>query len=209
MLNSRLRIVDEYKSEQLLGKYLPVVKSYAYSLLKFKHLDFVWDDTIVVKIISDKIVHKAKAGGVFEIHSKKEFLKKKPLILKKARLLNANKIIIQQKIYGVELIVGIKEDAKFGKLLMVGVGGRFAEQLKDVSFRVLPIKRKDFESMLDDLKNQAMLSDLDRNKLWLFVRKLIDFVLKHKEIAIMDLNPVIIESDTKKPIIVDARIYVK
>ncbi|PIU22014.1 MAG: hypothetical protein COT14_03385 [Candidatus Diapherotrites archaeon CG08_land_8_20_14_0_20_30_16] len=204
-----LKILDEYKSELLLAKYLAVVKSYSYSLLQFKSAEYIWKKPIFIKIISDKAVHKLKSGALFQINSHQSFVKQKSLILHRAKQLKAKKIVIQEKVYGKEFIVGIKDDAKFGKLIMVGIGGRFAEQLKDVSFRLLPITKKDFQSMLNDLKNQAMLSSLNKDKFWLFVNKLVLFAHKHKEVAFIDLNPVIIESDTKNPIIVDARIYTK
>jgi len=202
-----LRVWDEYKSEQLLAKELPVVNSFSYSLIGFKKAAYIWNKPIFVKIISNKAVHKFKAGALFYISSKRAFITQKSLILRRAKVLKAKKIIVQEKVYGKEFIVGIKDDAKFGKLIMFGIGGRLAEQLKDVSFRLLPITKKDFFSMLNDLKNQAMLSNLNRDKLWHFLKKLSTFASKNKDIAFIDLNPVIIDSDTKEPIIVDARIY--
>ena len=129
--------------------------------------------------------------------------------MRKAKLLTAKKIIIQEKVYGEELIFGVKEDNKFGRLIMLGIGGSSAEQLKDVVFRVLTIQKKDFVSMLNELKNKAIVLKLDSDKLWQFTNKLINFVQKHKEFVFVDLNPVIVDSNTGKPIIVDSRIYTK
>jgi hypothetical protein len=203
------KAVDEFTSEKLLSKHLPVVKSYSYSLLQFNESKYIWPKPIYVKIISDLAVHKVKSGALFYIKSKAQFEKQKKLILQKAKKLKAKKIIVQEKIYGKEFIIGIKQDEKFGKLLMIGIGGKLAEQLKDVSFRLLPIEKKDFLGMLDDLKNQAMLSNLNKDKFWLFVKDLIKFVHSKngKDFVFVDLNPVIIDSDSKLPIIVDARLY--
>jgi hypothetical protein len=205
-----LKAMDEFKSESLLAKYLPVVKSYSYTPLQFKNLEYIWDKPIFIKIISDKAVHKVKSGALFQ-STQKVFEKQKLEVLKRAKVLKAKRIVVQEKVYGKEFIIGIKDDEKFGKLLMIGIGGRLAEQLKDVSFRVLPITKKDFDSMLQDLNNQAMLSNLNRAKLWLFIRDLVKFVhsKQGKDFVFIDLNPVIIDSDTKKPIIVDARLYIK
>jgi len=208
-VEAKLKVIDEYKSEEMLSKHLDVVESFSFTLNEFKQELEVSRYPIFVKIISNKAVHKVKSGALFEFFSEQSFVKQKPLILRRAKQLKSNKIVIQEKIYGKEFIFGIKDDEKFGKLLMIGIGGRLAEQLKDVSFRVIPIRKTEFFSMLNDLKNQAMLSNLNKDKLWLFTSKLIAFANKHKEIAFIDLNPVIIESDTKKPIIVDARIYTK
>lgn len=204
-----MKILDEYKSEELLSKELNVVKSYVFSLNEFKEKIYSNIYPIFVKIISDNAVHKVKSKAIVEITSEKDLEKQKPYILKRAKILNAKKIIIQEKIYGDELIVGIKEDEKFGKLFMLGLGGKYAEQLKDVSFRVLPITKKDLLCQLKELKNQAIVKKIDENKLWLFINKLINFAQKNKNIVFIDLNPVIIDANTKKPIIVDARIYTK
>ncbi len=204
-----MKILDEHISEELLSKDLEVVKSYVFTLKEFNQDIYPNQYPIFVKIISDKAVHKVKSKAIVELKSEKEFLKQKSIILKRAIALKSKKILIQEKIYGDELIIGIKEDEKFGKLFMLGLGGKYAEQLKDVSFRVLPITKKDFLSQLKELKNQAIVTKINENKLWLFVSKLLKFSLKHKDIVFIDLNPVIIEQDTKKPIIVDARIYKK
>jgi len=203
------KAIDELTSENLLSKHLDVVKSYSYTFLKFKDAEYIWSKPIYVKIISDLAIHKVKSKAIFHITSKSQFAKQKAIILKRAKVLKAKKIIVQEKVYGKEFIVGIKQDPKFGKLLMIGIGGRLAEQLKDVSFRLLPIEKKDFFSMLDDLNNQAMLSNLNKNKFWLFVSDLIKFVhsKQGKDLVFVDLNPVIIDSDSKAPIIVDARLY--
>lgn len=202
-----LKVIDEFTSEKLLSKTLPVVKSYSFTLLEFKKEVIPINYPIFVKIISKNAVHKVKSGAIFSINSEKDLIKQKFAILNKARTLGARKIIIQEKIYGDELIVGIKEDPKFGKLIMLGMGGKNAEQLKDVAFRVLPIVKKDCLEMLSELRSQAVVKKIDENKLWTFVSKLVKFSENNGDIAFIDLNPVIIESDSQKPIIVDARIY--
>lgn len=202
-----LKVIDEFASEKLLSKSLPVVESFSFTLKEFQQDLDVSHYPIFVKIISDKAVHKVKSNALFQINSEREFEKQKSYILKRAKILKAKKIVIQEKIYGDELIIGIKNDEKFGKLLMIGIGGKYAEQLKDVSFRVIPIRKTDFISMLNELKNKAIIKKIDENKLWLFTNKLINFASKNK-VEFIDLNPVIID-EFKKPIIVDARIYVK
>ncbi len=206
-------IWDEYKSEQFLSKYISVVKSVKINVKGLKTFSFSTENfPVFLKIISHEAVHKAKAGGVFEIKSQSDFSSKKNKILQKCKKLNAKFVILQEKIFGDELIVGIKEDEKFGKLLMIGIGGRFAEKLNDVSFRILPIAKRDFDSMLDGLYNKAITYKINRNKLWQFIKKLIAIVRNTKEgkrIKFIDLNPVILDANKEgKPIVVDARIYI-
>jgi len=206
---NKLKVIDEYASEALLRKYLPVVDSLVFTQNKFKQNVDIKRYPVFVKIISNKAIHKVKAKAIFEIISAKDLAEKKATILRRARTLNAKRIVVQEKLYGYELIFGIKEDNKFGTLLLIGLGGVFAEQLKDTSLRVLPIKKSEFVSMIEELKNKAITLNLDINKLWLFASKLIKFVQTHKNIRYIDLNPVIVDYNTKKPVVVDARIYVK
>jgi len=44
---------------------------------------------------------------------------------------------------GVEVIIGMSKDAQFGPVLMFGLGGILVEILKDVSFRIVPLTRRD------------------------------------------------------------------
>src|SRR5437773_12407682 len=56
-----------------------------------------------------------------------------------------------------EFIAGLADDAKFGKTVMLGVGGILAEAVADVVFRLVPIERVDAEEMIDDLTTERLL----------------------------------------------------
>lgn len=205
-------IWDEYKSELFLAKYIPVVKSVKINVKDLKTFSFSnVNFPCFLKIISDKAVHKVKCGLVFELKSLNDFIKNRNKILLLSKKYSAKFVIMQEKVFGEELIVGIKEDEKFGKLLMIGIGGRFAEKLNDVSFRVFPVSKKDFDSMLDDLHNKAIVYRINKIKLWQFIKKLITTATTVKEatkIKFIDLNPVILDANKEgKPVCVDARIY--
>ena len=57
---------------------------------------------------------------------------------KDAKILGVN---IQEFVTnGKELIIGMKRDPQFGPLLMFGLGGIYVEIIKDISFRLAPLK---------------------------------------------------------------------
>ena len=118
-----------------------------------------------------------------------------------------NKIIVQESFEGIEMIVGVKSDEAFGKLLLVGFGGIFAEVKKDVSFRALPVSRKDIEEMVSGLNGFKVFSargkKYDLAKFYSLVEKVAQIAEK-KDLKELDLNPVIVGE--KKSLAVDARI---
>jgi hypothetical protein len=118
-----------------------------------------------------------------------------------------NEIIIQENSEGLEMIIGIKEEKVFGKMLVIGFGGIFAEVNKDISFRVLPVTRLDVISMIKELRGfkifNARKKKYDLEKFATLVEK-VAYLGEKFDIKELDLNPVMLgEKDIK---IVDARI---
>ena len=58
---------------------------------------------------------------------------------------------------GVEVIVGMTKDPQFGPVLMFGLGGILVEVLKDVSFRIVPLAKKDAREMIREIKGYPLL----------------------------------------------------
>jgi acetate---CoA ligase (ADP-forming) len=59
---------------------------------------------------------------------------------------------------GVEIILAAKNDAIFGPVTMVGIGGIFVEVLKDVVLRVGAVEADEARQMLKELKGYALLA---------------------------------------------------
>jgi hypothetical protein len=147
--------------------------------------------------------HKTEEGAVYrcdDIVSAKTYFKK-------LRKKFSDEIILQKNFEGIEMIVGIKDDKVFGKLLVVGFGGIFTEVNKDVSFRALPVSRADVMSMIKELRGYGIFSargkKYDIEKFATFVEK-VAYLGEKFDIKELDLNPVILgERDLR---VVDARI---
>jgi hypothetical protein len=65
--------------------------------------------------------------------------------------------LVQEFVAGVELIAGVREDAQFGPVVVVGIGGTAAEVLRDVAIRLLPVGHDDVLAMLASLRGSALL----------------------------------------------------
>ena len=114
---------------------------------------------------------------------------------------------------GTEVIVGTSKDPQFGPVIMFGLGGIFVEILKDVSFRVVPVNRKDAQEMVKEIKGYPLLQGY-RGKEPANITVLVEMILKisnliHKnpQIKELELNPVFAYKD--RAVAVDARIILE
>jgi acetate---CoA ligase (ADP-forming) len=62
---------------------------------------------------------------------------------------------------GVELIVGVRRDPRFGPLLLVGLGGVHTELLRDVAVELAPVGPDEAERLLRTLRATVLLDGLD------------------------------------------------
>ena len=108
-------------------------------------------------------------------------------------------VLVQEMAQGdVELVIGLKRDATFGPVVMVGLGGVLIEVFKDVVFRAAPVTEGEALRMLDELKSKAVLDGVrgkppvDKSA----IAKMISAVSRFgaaagPRLAELDLNPVL------------------
>jgi acyl-CoA synthetase (NDP forming) len=174
---------------------------------------------VVLKIASPDIVHKSDAGGVkIGLRTASEVGEAYDQILGAVRQKHPEARIqgvAVQKLArpGVEVIIGMSKDAQFGPVLMFGLGGILVEVLKDVSFRIVPLSRRDAAEMIREIKGYPLLEGyrggeaVDISRLEELLIKVSNFVEKNPEIRELDLNPVFAYSDGA--IAVDARVILE
>lgn len=174
---------------------------------------------VVLKIASPDISHKSDAGGV------KVGLKTKEDVSKayKEIMTSVKQKFPDAKIEGVsvqnmarpgtEVIIGMTKDPQFGPVLMFGLGGVWVEVLKDVSFRIVPLVRRDAQEMIKEIKGYKLLEGYrgsePANIIMLedILLKLSDYMEKTPEIKEMDINPIFAYKDGA--IAVDARVVLE
>jgi acyl-CoA synthetase (NDP forming) len=121
--------------------------------------------------------------------------------------------LIQEQVEdGVEMLVGVAVDPRFGPVVACGAGGVTAELLRDVEVRVAPLTDQDARDMVRDLSTYPLL-DGYRGAPKADVGALEDVILRigrmaeaHPEIVEMDANPVIVVAD--RAVVVDARVRI-
>ena len=197
-------------AENAVKAYVPVAKSFL--VKKYADAVSVAKKTgypLVLKIVSKQAVHKTEVGGVKIVHDESE-LEKSWNELAKLKKLKPEEFLVQEFVQGQELIAGIKNDATFGHVIMLGMGGIFVEAIKDVTFRVCPITEEDAGSMVNDLKFKKILQGFRGSKpvnmkaLSDALVKLSKLPLKNKKLQELDINPLIVNDKAAKA--VDVRV---
>jgi acyl-CoA synthetase (NDP forming) len=174
---------------------------------------------VVLKIHSPDIIHKTDVGGVkLGLATATAVGKAYDEIMAsvKARVPSARVegVTVQPMArHGTEVIIGMSKDPQFGPVLMFGLGGVLVEILKDVSFRIVPITRRDANQMITEIKGFPLLQGYRGSEpasitaLEDMLLKLSDFVEKHPEIKEVDLNPIFAYKDGA--LAVDARVILE
>lgn len=174
---------------------------------------------VALKIASADIIHKSDAGGVklglgdagaverayddVMAAAKKQYPKAKILGVAVQKMARP----------GVEVIIGMSKDAQFGPVLMFGLGGILVEVLKDVSFRLVPLAKRDAAEMIREIKGYPLLEGYRGQEpvkiayLEKLLLKVSEFVEQNPEVKELDLNPVFAYSDGA--LAVDARVIVE
>jgi acyl-CoA synthetase (NDP forming) len=174
---------------------------------------------VVLKIASPDIIHKSDAGGVkVGLKNKTEVAKAYGEIMAAAKekfpKAKIDGVAVEKMARpGIEIIIGVFRDAQFGPVIMFGLGGIFVEVLKDVSFRIIPIARRDAAEMIKEIKGYPLLKGYrgmepaNLASLENILMRVSDFVERTPKIKEIDLNPVIAYKDSS--VAVDARIVLE
>jgi acetyl coenzyme A synthetase (ADP forming)-like protein len=157
---------------------------------------------VVLKIVSRDILHKTEAKGVVVgLQSPAEVRRAFDQLVKNAKRYNRKATIdgvqVQRMLTGgVEVMVGAVTDPSFGKMIAFGLGGVLVEVMKDVTFRIAPVGKKEALAMLDGVGAAEVLrgvrgqEGVDRGALAEMIHKVSKLVTDFPEIQEVDLNPI-------------------
>jgi acetyltransferase len=147
---------------------------------------------LVMKVIGP--LHKTDVGGVkLGIGNDEEALQAWDEMLK---IDNARGVLIQPMIGGTEVILGASREGDYGHLTMFGLGGIYAEVLKDVQFSLAPLSKAESLRMIRGIRSYAILegirgeSGMDIDLLADNVQRLSRLVHDFPRIKEIDLNPI-------------------
>ena len=173
---------------------------------------------VVMKIVSEEIVHKVDVGGVvLNVRDAAAAKAAYEAIIGSAQRHKPDariKGVLVQKMLkgGEEVILGLKRDPSFGPVAMFGLGGSFVEVFKDVSFRVCPLNTTSITRMVKEIKAYPILSGTrgrkrrDVGAIEECIQRLSQMAVECPEIQELDINPLIVMNEGEGCFLADARI---
>ena len=116
---------------------------------------------VVVKAVSDHLLHKTEHQAVHLNLPTAEAVSIACDTIQRAFSESGEKLsgFLVEKMMpgGAEFIVGLQDDPHFGPVLMLGTGGIMIHLLDDVTFRVLPVTRRDVKGMIEEIKGKLLM----------------------------------------------------
>jgi acyl-CoA synthetase (NDP forming) len=206
-LRGRSRDVAEFEAKRVLAAYgIPVtretlVRSRDEAMGAAAEIGF----PVALKIQSPDIPHKTEAGGVrIGVKDRDAVGMAFDEIVANARRhvpdAAIDGVLVQEMVSGgTEVILGVNNDPLFGPAIMFGLGGIFAEVLKDVTFRLAPVTRSEALDMIREIRAFKVL-DGARGRPKADVAALADAIQRlsalaadlRDEVAELDVNPLFV-----------------
>ena len=206
------RLLEKHHIKLAEGFYCKTVEEV---LKKSKTLPKPW----VLKAVGGGVLHKTEKKLIaLDLHNFE-------LLYNAAQRLEKNVItcgleggecgfLLQSELKGVELIIGGKQDAVFGKTILFGSGGVAVELFKDFATRICPIGKQDGLQMIEETKAKAFFTKDGFRGRTASREKIVELLLKtsrllesETQVKELDFNPVI--ADGQSAWVVDAKITVE
>ena len=206
-LDGRTADVSEYQAKRILSEYgiavtqeeLATTREQALAVAK--RIGY----PVAIKVQSPDISHKTEARAVrLNIGSDRELALAFEEVLSNARAYRKDAsiegVLIQEMVTdGLEAILGVTNDPLFGPAVMFGLGGIFAEVLKDVSFRLAPVTPSVAREMIEEIAGYPVLAGA-RGRPRADVDALVDAIVRLSALAVdlkdrvaeLDINPLFV-----------------
>ena len=165
------------------------------------------DFPVALKISSADVVHKSDSGGV-QLNLTTEDAVRRAFDDILTAVQNTQPAAVIEGVCvqpmarpGVEVIIGLTSDPQFGSLVMFGLGGVHVEVLKDVAFRVAPLRPQDAARMIREIGGFPLLTGhrgqaaVDLVALEQTLLSLSALAAAQPDIQELDLNPVFSYAD--------------
>ncbi|MCQ4161852.1 acetate--CoA ligase family protein [Roseomonas sp. GC11] len=174
---------------------------------------------VVLKIVSEDLPHKTEVGGVvLDLGDAAAVAAAHDAMLARVRQKApgariAGVLVSPMRRGGTELILGARRDPVFGPVVLVGLGGIFAEILQDAAIRPAPVDEREALEMLRALKAFPVLDGArgrpraDLPAAARAIAALSRFAAAHAgQVAEIDINPLLLLPEGQGAVALDALI---
>jgi len=157
---------------------------------------------VVLKGLGSTLMHKTERGLVHLNLTDPQSVQQAALSVSAEAGDELEGFLIQPQIQGKrEFAAGLFRDEQFGAVVMLGLGGVFAEAISDVVFRIAPLTETDAADMLEEIRAKPLLGDFrgeksaDRSQMIQTLTGLSRIGMAYPDIAEIDINPLLITPD--------------
>ncbi len=168
---------------------------------------------VALKISRPHISHKTDRGGILLNLDGEEQIVAGFEAMKSGIQGRDVEILVQPMVReGREIILGGRQDAVFGPVLMFGLGGILVEALADVVWRVAPIDHHDARAMINGIKGSRLLGGIrgeeprDLDALEELLVRLSELLVAFPAIREIDVNPVKVLAAGRGAVALDTRV---
>ncbi|WP_028060941.1 bifunctional acetate--CoA ligase family protein/GNAT family N-acetyltransferase [Candidatus Solirubrobacter pratensis] len=164
--------------------------------------------TVALKAVVPDLIHKARAGAV-RLHLHGQGAIRRAANELHERFGDLDGYVVQRMAEpGVEMLVGVLADERFGPVVACAAGGEAVQEIADVQVRLAPIAPEQAIEMIGGLRTAALLqrAGADIDALADMIVRVAALADAHPAIAELDCNPVI--ASPRGALAVDARVRV-
>ena len=173
---------------------------------------------VVLKVASPDISHKTEVGGVaLGIEDRSELdaalARMQSTVRRRAPRARIAGFEVEAEVRGgKEVLLGVQRDPGFGPVVVFGIGGIYVEVLRDVTFRLAPVRPLAAQHMIESIRAYPLLEGVrgeppsDLPALAEAIERVSQLAVELPEVVELDLNPMIVRSEGDGVLAVDARI---
>ncbi len=173
---------------------------------------------VVLKVASPDISHKTEVGGVaLGIEDRTDLgatlARMHATVRRRAPRARIAGFEVEAEVRGgKEVLLGVQRDPGFGPVVVFGIGGIYVEVLRDVTFRLAPVRPLAARHMIESIRAYPLLEGVrgeppsDLPALAEAIERVSQLAVELPEVVELDLNPMIVRSEGAGVLAVDARI---
>lgn len=213
-------VLPEYAARELLAAYgIPfpkaaLARTVDEALAAAREVGY----PLVLKVASPDISHKTDVGGVAVGIADADALKRAWEKMDRAVRAGAPQARIEgyeveaQVPAGKEVLIGVQRDESFGPIVVFGLGGIYVEVMRDVTFRLAPVRPLSARHMIESVKAFPLLQGVRGEKpgdlaaLAEVIERVSQLAVELPEVAELDINPLIVRPEGSGVVAVDARV---